>query len=66
MLNDMERPRNKVSGKIIIPKEVAERAIPYKYNGIKNEYFSNNDFQNIIYNYLIKMFNISNNDFKIS
>jgi len=33
---------------------------------IKNEYFSNNDFQNIIYNYLIKMFNISNNDFKIS
>ena len=33
---------------------------------IKNEYFSNNDFQDIIYNYLIKMFNISNNDFKIS
>lgn len=33
---------------------------------INNEYFSDNDFQDIIYNYLIKMFNISNNDFKIS
>lgn len=31
---------------------------------IKNEYFSNNDFHDIIYNYLIKMFNIPNNDFK--
>lgn len=33
---------------------------------ISNEFFSNNDFQDIIYNYLIKMFNISNNDLKIS
>ncbi len=32
---------------------------------IKNEYFSDNDFQDIIYNYLIKMFNISNNDFEM-
>ena len=37
-----------------------------KQLNISNEYFSNNDFQDIIYNYLIKMFNISNNDFKIS
>lgn len=29
---------------------------------ISNEYFSNNNFQDIIYNYLIKMFNISNNE----
>lgn len=33
---------------------------------IQNEYFSDNVFQDIIYNYLIKMFNISNNNFKIS
>lgn len=33
---------------------------------IKSEYFNNSDFQDIIYIYLIKMFNISNNDFKIS
>lgn len=32
---------------------------------INNEYFSNNDFQYIIYNYLIKMFKISNKDFKL-
>ena len=32
---------------------------------IKNEYFSDNDFQDIIYNYLIKMFDISNNDFEL-
>lgn len=32
---------------------------------IKNEYFGDNDFQDIIYNYLIKMFNISNNDFEL-
>lgn len=32
---------------------------------IKNEYFCDNDFQDIIYNYLIKMFNISNNDFEL-
>ena len=32
---------------------------------IKNEYFSNSDFRDIIYNYLIKMFDISNNDFEI-
>ncbi len=32
---------------------------------INNEYFSNNDFQDIIYNYLIKMFRISNNDFEL-
>ena len=32
---------------------------------INNEYFSGNDFQDIIYNYLIKMFNISNNNFEI-
>ena len=32
---------------------------------IKNEYFGNNDFQDIIYNYLIKMFNIYNNDFEL-
>lgn len=33
---------------------------------IKSEHFSDNEFQDIIYNYLIKMFNVSNNDFKIS
>lgn len=33
---------------------------------INKEYFSDSDFQDIIYNYLIKMFNIFNNDFKIS
>ncbi len=32
---------------------------------IQNEYFSEKDFQDIIYGYLIKMFKISNNDFKI-
>lgn len=32
---------------------------------MNNEYFSDNDFQNIIYNYLIKMFKISNNDFEL-
>ncbi len=32
---------------------------------INNEYFSDNDFQDVIYNYLIKMFNISNNDFEL-
>ncbi len=32
---------------------------------IKNEYFSDNDFQDIIYNYLIKMFNIPNNYFEL-
>lgn len=32
---------------------------------INNEYFSDNDFHDIIYNYLIKMFNISNNDFEL-
>ncbi len=32
---------------------------------ISSEYFSNSDFQDIIYNYLIKMFNISNNDFEL-
>ena len=32
---------------------------------INNEHFSDNDFQEIIYNYLIKMFNISNNDFEL-
>ncbi len=32
---------------------------------INNENFSDNDFQDIIYNYLIKMFNISNNDFEL-
>lgn len=32
---------------------------------IKSECFSDNDFQDIIYNYLIKMFNISNNDFEL-
>jgi len=32
---------------------------------IKNEYFSDSDFQDVIYNYLIKMFNISKNDFEI-
>lgn len=32
---------------------------------ISKEYFSNNDFQDIIYNYFIKMFTISNNDFDL-
>lgn len=32
---------------------------------ITNEYFSDNDFQDIIYNYLIRMFKISNNDFEL-
>ena len=32
---------------------------------IKDEYFSNNDFQDIMYNYLINMFKISNNNFEI-
>ena len=32
---------------------------------INNEYFCESDFQDIIYNYLIKMFNISNNDFEL-
>ncbi len=32
---------------------------------ISAEHFSNNDFQDIIYNYLIKMFKISNNDFEL-
>lgn len=32
---------------------------------IKEEYFSDSDFQDIIYNYLIKMFNITNNDFEL-
>lgn len=32
---------------------------------INNEYFSGNDFQDIMFSYLIKMFNISNKDFKI-
>lgn len=32
---------------------------------INNEYFSDSDFQDIIYNYLIKMFKISNNDFEL-
>ncbi len=32
---------------------------------INNEYFSDNDFQDIIYNYLTKMFKISNNDFEL-
>lgn len=32
---------------------------------IKNEYFSNSDFQDVIYNYLIKMLNVSNNDFEL-
>ncbi len=36
-----------------------------KHLKIKNEFFSDNDFQDIIYNYLIKMFNISNNDFEL-
>lgn len=27
MLNDMERPRNKVSGKIIIPKEIKRSSV---------------------------------------
>ncbi len=31
---------------------------------INNEYFSDSDFQDIIYNYLIKMFKISNNAFE--
>lgn len=33
---------------------------------IQSEYFSDKDFQDIIYDYLIKMFKISNNDFKTS
>ena len=32
---------------------------------ISSEYFSDNDFQDIIYNYLIKMFKIYNNDFEL-
>lgn len=32
---------------------------------IENERFSDNDFQDIIYNYLIKMFKLSNKDFEI-
>ena len=32
---------------------------------IKNEYFSDNAFQDIIYNYLIKMFDISNKYFEL-
>lgn len=32
---------------------------------INNEYFNNTDFQDIIYNYLIKMFKISNNYFEL-
>lgn len=32
---------------------------------ISSEYFSNNELQDIIYNYLIKMFNISKNEFEI-
>lgn len=32
---------------------------------INNEYFSDSDFQDVIYNYLIQMFNISKNDFEI-
>ncbi len=32
---------------------------------INNEYFSDNNFQDVIYNYLIKMFKISNNDFEL-
>lgn len=32
---------------------------------IQDEYFSDSDFQDIIYNYLKKMFNISNNDIEL-
>lgn len=32
---------------------------------INNEYFNDNDFQDIIYNYLIKMFKISDNNFEL-
>lgn len=32
---------------------------------INNECFSDSDFQDIIYKYLVKMFNISNNDFEL-
>lgn len=32
---------------------------------INNEYFSDKDFQDIIYNYLIKAFKISNNNFEL-
>ncbi len=37
--NLTEPNKDKSTDKIIIPKEVAERAIPYKYNGIKNDHF---------------------------
>ncbi len=33
---------------------------------IQNEYFSNFDLQKIVYNYLIKMFERSSNDFKLT
>ncbi len=33
---------------------------------INNEYFGDKDFQDIIYDYLMKMFKIANNNFKIS
>ncbi len=32
---------------------------------INNEYFSDNDFQDIIYKYLLKILNVSNNDFEL-